>query len=70
MAHSGNPVLRMCAVNAVVTRDPTGARKLDKAKARGRIDGMITLAMATAIAAEDQHERQVFPVELDRILEG
>jgi len=36
----------MCAANAVVTRDPAGNRKLDKAKANGRIDGMIALAMA------------------------
>ena len=50
--HGGHPVLRMCAVNAVVTKDPAGNRKLDKSKATGRIDGMISLAMAMAIAAQ------------------
>jgi phage terminase large subunit-like protein len=42
----------MCAVNAVVTKDPAGNRKLDKSKATGRIDGMVALAMSMAIAAQ------------------
>jgi phage terminase large subunit-like protein len=50
--HGGHPVLRMCAVNAVVTKDPAGNRKLDKSKATGRIDGMVALSMAMAIAAQ------------------
>lgn len=48
--HGGHPVLTMCAANAVVHRDPAGNRKLDKARSRGRIDGMVSLAMATALA--------------------
>jgi phage terminase large subunit-like protein len=44
--HGGHPVLTMCAMNAVATRDPAGNRKLDKSKATGRIDGMVALAMA------------------------
>jgi phage terminase large subunit-like protein len=44
--HGGNPILRMCATNAIATRDPAGNRKLDKSKATGRIDGMVALAMA------------------------
>jgi len=51
LAHGDHPVLRMCAANAVVTKDPTGARKLDKARATGRIDGMQALAMAVGVAA-------------------
>lgn len=51
IAHAGHPVLTMCASNAVVTSDPAGNRKLDKAKATGRIDGMVALAMARAVAA-------------------
>jgi phage terminase large subunit-like protein len=46
LRHGGNPVLRMCAANAVATRDGAGNRKLDKSKATGRIDGMVALAMA------------------------
>lgn len=49
--HGMNPVLTMCAANAVVTRDPAGNRKLDKSKATGRIDGMVALAMALGGAA-------------------
>lgn len=51
IAHAGHPVLTMCAANAVVTSDPAGSRKLDKAKATGRIDGMVALAMAVSVAA-------------------
>jgi phage terminase large subunit-like protein len=50
MAHGNHPVLSMCAANAVVQRDPAGNRKLTKAKSRGRIDGMVSLAMATSVA--------------------
>jgi phage terminase large subunit-like protein len=50
MRHGGNPVLQMCASNATITRDPTGARKLDKSKSTGRIDGLVALAMAFSLA--------------------
>lgn len=48
--HGNHPVLTMCAANAVVTTDPAGGRKLNKAKAAGRIDGMVALTMAFGIA--------------------
>ena len=51
IAHGGHPVLTMCAANATVTKDPTGARKLDKSRATGRIDGMQALAMAMGAAS-------------------
>ena len=50
LAHGGHPVLKMCAANCVVHQDPAGNRKLDKARSHGRIDGMIALAMAVAMA--------------------
>lgn len=56
LRHNGHPVLTMCAANAVVQSDPAGNRKLTKAKSRGRIDGMIALAMACAMAATDEVE--------------
>lgn len=40
----------MCMANAVVTTNPAGDRKLDKAKASGRIDGAVALAMAIGTA--------------------
>lgn len=44
--HGGHPVLRWCVSNAVLTRDASGARKLDKSRAYGRID----LAQAAVMA--------------------
>lgn len=52
MRHGGHPVLTMCAANAVVQTDPAGNRKLAKHKSRGRIDGMVALAMARSVAAD------------------
>jgi phage terminase large subunit-like protein len=40
----------MCAANAVVTLDPAGGRKLNKAKSAGRIDGLVALTMAFGVA--------------------
>lgn len=56
LAHGNHPVLAMCASKAVVVKDPAGNRKLDKAKATGRIDGMVALTMAIGIAAGHQVE--------------
>jgi phage terminase large subunit-like protein len=46
LRHGGHPVLTWCVSNAVVTKDPAELRKFDKAKATGRIDGAVALAMA------------------------
>lgn len=58
LRHEMHPVLTMCAANAVVTRDSAGNRKLDKAKATGRIDGLVALAMAIGGGAAAQSERK------------
>ncbi len=52
LRHGNHPVLKMCAANAVVVRNPAGDRKLDKSKATGRIDGMVALAMAIGAATQ------------------
>jgi len=52
IAHGAHPVLTMCAVNAVITSDAAGNRKLDKHKATGRIDGAVALAMAFGVAGK------------------
>lgn len=49
-----NPVLRWNVASAVLDEDPAGNRKFAKQKATGRIDGLIALAMALAIAAASQ----------------
>ena len=67
LRHGGNPVLNMCAANAVVTRDPAGSRKLDKSKATGRIDGLVALAMA--LQAAGRHEPEVVPSCLSEFMD-
>lgn len=53
---TGNhPVLNMCAANAKVVGD-SGARKFDKRTARGRIDGMVALAMAVGVMPQEVEE--------------
>jgi phage terminase large subunit-like protein len=49
LVHDGHPVLTWCMGNAVVVTDPAGGRKLDKTKARFRIDGAVALAMALGL---------------------
>lgn len=51
LRHDGNPVMTWCAGNAVTTSDPANNRKVDKTKARGRIDGIVAGLMATGISA-------------------
>lgn len=45
LRHGNDPVLTWNAANAVVIKNATGDRKLDKSKSTGRIDGMVALAM-------------------------
>ena len=51
LRHGGHPVLTWNAGNAVATTDAAGGRKLDKSKATGRIDGLVSLAMACSALA-------------------
>jgi len=50
LRHGDHPVLKMCASNAVIDRDPAGNRKLSKKRSTGRIDGMTALVMAFGVA--------------------
>jgi phage terminase large subunit-like protein len=45
-----NPVMTMCAANVVYEENRTGHRMFNKAKASGRIDGMVSLAMSVGTA--------------------
>lgn len=60
--HGNHPVLTMCAANAVVTTDPAGGRKLNKAKSATRIDGMVALAMAFGIAPNEVEPAPQFEI--------
>jgi phage terminase large subunit-like protein len=58
LRHGDHPILEMCARNAKVVGD-SGARKFDKKTARGRIDGMVALAMAKGVMPEDAPARKL-----------
>lgn len=49
LRHGKHPVLSMCAANATTISDPAGNRKFVKSKTTGRIDGMVSLAMAVGV---------------------
>ncbi len=51
--HGGHPVMQMCAAQAIIVQDAAGNRKMDKSKSTGRIDGMVSLAMAIGVASVD-----------------
>lgn len=53
-AHNGHPLLTWCFSNAVASIDPAGGRKLDKSKARFRIDGAVAATMALGLKARDR----------------
>ena len=67
LRHGNHPVLTMCAGNAVVKYNEAGDRKLDKAKSRGRIDGMVALAMACSVANEERGKSRVYPVDVEEL---
>jgi phage terminase large subunit-like protein len=56
--HGGHPVMTMCAANAILVPDAAGNRKMDKSKSTGRIDGMVSLAMAVGVMALDLMEAE------------
>lgn len=60
LIHEGNPVLTWNIANAVAVMDPAGGRKIDKSKARFRIDGAVGLAMAQGFK---DRERKIEPPE-------
>jgi phage terminase large subunit-like protein len=55
LKHGNHPVLNMCAFNAKVVGD-SGARKFDKKTLRGRIDGMVALAIAVGVMPQEIDE--------------
>lgn len=61
LAHGNHPILTWNAANAVVKTDEAGNRKLDKAKAVGRIDGLVALAMARAVPGKLERDELAGP---------
>lgn len=60
-----NPVMTMCSANAVLTSDPADNRKFAKNKSTGRIDGIVSLAMANRVAGylDDLADGSVYDTE-------
>ena len=53
LVHPGNPVLTWCVANAVSVSDPAGNWRLDKEKAKFRIDGAVATCMALGLKTRD-----------------
>ena len=55
--HGGNPVMRFCADNVAVSRDPTDNLKPNKAASQGKIDGIVAVVLALDrwVRSERQH---------------
>jgi phage terminase large subunit-like protein len=54
LEHANNPALNWNVSNAVASMNPAGERRLEKAKARFRIDGAVALAMVCGLKARDR----------------
>lgn len=57
LRHGMHPVLTWNAANAIIESDPSGNRKFEKAKSTGRIDGLVSLAMAMRAATVSMEEK-------------
>jgi phage terminase large subunit-like protein len=54
LEHADNPALNWNISNAVASMNPAGERRIEKAKARFRIDGAVALAMVCGLKARDR----------------
>lgn len=59
LKHGNHPIMNMCCANAKITGD-SGARKFDKKTTRGRIDGMVALAMAVGVMPSEAETQKSF----------
>lgn len=57
LKHGKHPVMNMCAANAVV-EGTNGARVFKKARSRGRMDGMVALAMAVGVMPQETEKKK------------
>jgi phage terminase large subunit-like protein len=60
IAHDGNPVMRWCLGNVAIAQDPAGNIKIDRAKAREKVDGAVALAMAIGVADSQGRATSVY----------
>jgi phage terminase large subunit-like protein len=52
--HAGNPVLRWMCSNVMLSEDSAGNIKIDKAKSKEKVDGMVALVMALGEKLTDE----------------
>ena len=52
-----NRLTTICASNAVIDADAQKNKAFDKKRSRGRIDGMVTIAMAVGAATGEMESR-------------
>jgi phage terminase large subunit-like protein len=65
MNHMGNPVLRWMVSNVEIQKDPAGNIKIDKSKAREKVDGPVA-----AVMAKGQQMTPDDSVDINRIYES
>ncbi len=63
----GSPVTYMCAANAYVDSDGQDNRCFDKKRSRGRIDGLVTIAMAVGAATMNSGSA---PIDFDDLIKN
>ena len=66
LIHPNNPVLNWNMANAIATMDPAGNRKLDKDKARFRIDGAQALGMLLGLRSRDRSKDK--PIDIEALI--
>jgi phage terminase large subunit-like protein len=70
LEHPSNPVLTWAMANAVASMDPAGNRKLDKEKARFRIDPAVALTMVCGIKSRDSKKMELTITSADIMARG
>lgn len=68
LVQPSNPVLTWAMGNAVATMDPAGNRKLDKDKARFRIDPAVALTMVVGLKSRDRASSPV--IDFDDLIKN
>jgi len=58
--HTGCPVLRWCLANVAIDQDAAGNIKIDRAKAKEKVDGAVALAMAIGVASASPSTASVY----------
>lgn len=61
--HGGNPVLRWMLSNVAILKDPAENIKIDKAKSRERVDGVVATVMALGSYSANKPKEEKSPYE-------